>query len=195
VDTDVRIRRARAGDEASLAWVVERYTPALVTQARHRLRGPLGRVVEPDDLVAEVWAVALPALPALEGTAGRPAAVVMKFLATTLVYRLNDHARRWARAGAAASPSASAGGLPARTRGAVTRACVSEATERLAAALEELSERDRAVVVLRALEGRTNGEVAGLVGDGPNAVSLRYNRALRTLRERLPDTILDDLPD
>lgn len=194
--TEARIQRARAGDEASLAWVVERFTPALVAQARHRLRGPLGRAVEPDDLVAEVWAVALPALPALAEAEGAPAAVLMKFLGTTLVYRLNHHARRLARDPRAPAGSPSAVGvdrLPAPTRGALTRAFQGEATEHLARALDELPERDRAVVVLRALEGRSNADVARLVGDSPNAVSLRYNRALGELARKLPGSILEDL--
>ena len=121
--------------------------------------------------------------------------MVMKFLATTLVYRLNHHARRFARASEPVAPSAGVDALPALTRGAVTRAFTSEATRELADALADLPQKDREVVVLRALEGRSNAEVANLVGDSPNAVSLRYNRVLRLLAERLPGSLLDDLGD
>jgi DNA-directed RNA polymerase specialized sigma24 family protein len=76
----------------------------------------------------------------------------------------------------------------------------SEEAGALARCLEELPAADREVVVLRAFEQLPNHRVAALVGATPNATSLRYNRALAALRERLPGSIVEelarpDLPD
>ena len=55
--------------------------------------------------------------------------------------------------------------------------------------LDELSERDREVLVLRHFEELGNAEVAALLGIQPPAASKRYVRALARLRE-----ILDAVP-
>src|SRR5262245_59213008 len=60
--TTFHVRRARVGDEDSLAWVVERFSPLLRVAAEHRLGRVLRSIYEPDDLVQEVWLVALPKL-------------------------------------------------------------------------------------------------------------------------------------
>jgi len=81
-DTTLHVRRAKGGDRDSLAWLADRFSPLLLAQARYRLRGRLARWVQPEDVVQDVWAVALPALPGLEASDGRETPVVLKFLAT-----------------------------------------------------------------------------------------------------------------
>lgn len=192
--TSLHVRRARRGDAGSLAWVVERFTPLLLAQARYRLRGPLGRACEPEDLVQDVWAVALPALPTLEPREGREAPVVLRFLATTLLNRANELARRALRRGPPASAPAP-DALPAETRGAFSRVERDEACALLVAAIDELEGLDRDVLVLRAIEQHANHEVAALLGATPNAVSQRYRRVLADLRRRLPGSLLDEVED
>ena len=67
-----------------------------------------------------------------------------------------------------------------------TRSCVG-------AAIEALDPRDREVIVLRGIEQNSNETVALLLGISPNAASMRYQRALQRLRDRIPASLLDEL--
>jgi DNA-directed RNA polymerase specialized sigma24 family protein len=51
------------------------------------------------------------------------------------------------------------------------------------------------VIALRAFEGLSNSEAAEELDEKPNTVAQRYKRALSKLRELLPDSIFEDLPD
>jgi RNA polymerase sigma factor (sigma-70 family) len=74
-----------------------------------------------------------------------------------------------------------------RRRGRRTTAEPSTALEvdHTRAALSALSPRQRAVVVLKFYEGRTEREIAELVGCRPGSVGPTIQRALATLREQL----------
>jgi RNA polymerase sigma factor (sigma-70 family) len=186
--TSLHVRRAKRGDGSSLEWLIERFTPLLLAQARYRLSPALAAHVDPEDLVQEVWTVALSGLPALGMRDGRETPVLLRFLSTTLLYRVANLTRKHIRGVSRTKDESLAPlveRLPEETRGAVTRIAGREARGDLARAIGELSERDRAIVVLRGIERHSNARVAELVGDSPNAVSLRYNRALAALRERL----------
>ncbi len=62
-------------------------------------------------------------------------------------------------------------------------AVAAEQAERVWQALQELRPEDQEVIRLRITEGRTNPEVAGLLGLTPAAVAKRLERALQRLRE------------
>ncbi len=64
-------------------------------------------------------------------------------------------------------------------------ATVRELQERFAAAVEQLDEQDREVVLMRHFEQLSNSEVADALGLTPPAASMRYLRAMRRLRELL----------
>jgi RNA polymerase sigma-70 factor (ECF subfamily) len=197
--TTIHVRRAKGGDRDSLAWLAGRFSPLLLAQARYRLRGRLAQWVQPEDVVQDVWAVALPALPGLEPRDGRETPVLLKFLATTLLYRVNDLTRRHIRerqrdcGSSSAPPTLSQ--LPADSRGALSRAAGEEEYRRIVQAIDELPEADRQVVVLRGIEQHSNQEAAEILGATPNAVSLRFNRVLERLRERLGASVLDELDE
>ena len=76
-DTTTLVRRAKLGDHESLATLVEKLTPLLLAQARYRL-GTSNTEVDPDDVVQEVWARALPRLPELSDRDGRQTPVLLK---------------------------------------------------------------------------------------------------------------------
>ena len=200
--TSVHVRRAKRGDGESLEWLVRRFTPLLLAQARYRMSPALAAHVDPEDLVQEVWAVALGGIDAFGERDGRETPVVLRYLSTTLLYRLANLTRKHIRDAAEAGPddgdSAKVGGLPDETLGAVTRITRGEVRGELARAIDELPDRDREVVVLRGIEQHSNARVAELVGDSANAVSLRFNRALEALRKRLSGpsgALLDELVD
>ena len=68
-----------------------------------------------------------------------------------------------------------------------------ELQQQFQAALEELEEKDREVMLMRHFEKLSNTEVAESLGITPPAASMRYLRAVRRLREVLgPDTSLND---
>ena len=193
--TTIHVRRAKAGDGDSLEWLATRFTPLLLAQARHRLTGRLAETVTPHDLVHDVWAVALPALPALRAEGRRETPVFLKFLSTTLVYRANELLRRQIRQRAHATPDQDPGlsQLPDETLGAFSRAAEREDYRRLRDAIDALPELDRQVMVLRGIEQLENHRVAALLDLTPNAVSLRYNRLLAALRQRFAGSVLDEL--
>jgi RNA polymerase sigma factor (sigma-70 family) len=58
-----------------------------------------------------------------------------------------------------------------------------------------LDPKDRAVLVLRGLEGHPVEEVATVVRSTPGAVAVRYHRALKKLRGIVPPDLLDELAD
>jgi RNA polymerase sigma-70 factor (ECF subfamily) len=61
-------------------------------------------------------------------------------------------------------------------------AILNELREKFEAALSELDEQDREVVVMRHFEKLSNSEVATALGLTPPAASMRYLRAVRRLR-------------
>ena len=89
---------ALAGEQASLAWVVAHFTPFLRLQAGYRIQGGMRRHHDPDDIVDEVWMIVLPRLAELQERDGHCTPVLMKFLATTLLHRVNNHLTRYLRA-------------------------------------------------------------------------------------------------
>lgn len=197
-ETSLLVRRAKRGDAAGLEQLVRRFSPLLLAQARYRVPSALAAHVDPEDVVQEVWAVALPGLGALGARDGRETPVLLKFLATTLLYRVANLTRKHIRGDADRASGGGTSGfgrLAADTLGVVTRATRAEAGGDVARAIASLTERDREIVVLRGIEQHTNARVAELVGDSANAVSLRYNRALATLRQRLCASVFDELAD
>jgi RNA polymerase sigma-70 factor (ECF subfamily) len=196
-DTTLHVRRAKAGDAGSLAWLVDRLSPLLLSQARYRLGPRLARHHAAEDVVQETWAVALPRLSELEARAGRETPAVLRFLSTTVLQLVNNLARKHARR-AAVAPEAGTEEEPEPVRegpGVVTLADRSETHQRVLALVEELSDAQRAVFVLRGIEQHDTETVARLLDLTPNAVSLRYNRALRELRARLPGTVFEELEE
>jgi len=192
------VRRAARGDDPAQAALVERFTPALLVQAEHRVGAPLRRFVDPADVVADVWLVALRRLPEFDPAAGRAVPTLLNYLGTVLLRRVRDLYERHLEGkpgvvGVDAAPEAGGLELSAATTGVVTRVVRAERAAALRAALEDLDPLDRAVVVVRAIEGHPNAVAAALVGLQPNAVSQRLRRALARLRERLPASIFDDL--
>ena len=192
-ETSIHVRRARRGDRDSLQWIVSRLSPLLLAQARYRLPPRLRRYCEPEDLVQEVWMVALPRLGDLSARDGRETPVLLKFLSTTLVHHVNNLTRRHLRRRTVARETEIGAQADDDRPGVVTRVARSEAFENTLAAIESLEEAHREVLILRGVERQDNGQVAARLGISPNAASLRWNRAIEELRRRIPDSVFDEL--
>ncbi|HYC78073.1 MAG TPA: sigma-70 family RNA polymerase sigma factor [Planctomycetota bacterium] len=197
--TSLRIRRAITGDAASVAWIVDRFSPALLAQARFRLGPTLRRYYEPEDFVADVWAVALRRLGDLRAAAESSTGVLVRYLGTVLLRRIRDVARLAAVRRAAPADGRSDGAelsqLDATTTSIVSRAVRDERSALLVRAIEELSPPDRQVVILRGIEGVSVAETATLMNATPSAVAVRYHRALKKLKDGFPDSVLAELAE
>lgn len=200
--TSIQVRRAVRGDRASLSWVVVRFSPLLKAQASWRLGAAMRSQIDPEDVVAEAWLVALKRLDDLVHDDGRSTPRLLAFLGTTILRIVNRRideavvgARRIAPPPADEDAPGPVDELQATVTGAVTHAARSELSAALEACLAELGDKDRQVILLRLVEGLTNEEAARELGETPNTVSHRYRRALARLRQAMPESFLDELEE
>lgn len=198
LDTAARVRLALAGNRAALEWVIERYSPLLLAQARLRLGPRLRRHHDPDDVVQETWAIALRKLATLVERDGTPADVLLAFLGRILLYRVNNLVQKFVvdKPVAASSQQRTAlHALPAHQSGVVTKIARTEVASAVGDALAKLDDGDRELIVARGLEHNPVQQIAVVLGVSPNVVSVRYRRALAKLRAALPDSVFADFPD
>lgn len=197
------IRRAAAGDTAAVGAMVERFTPALLMQVEHRIGAALRRFVDPQDVVNDVWLATLRRFDGFDPDEGRAGATLMAYLGVAAMRRVRELYEKYVHGkpvvavapGSADSQSPPAMDVATSATGAVTAVLRAERGATLRAAVAELDETDRTVVVLRGIEGQSPQLVAMLTGLSENAVAQRLRRALEKLRNRLPATIFDDLGD
>ncbi len=187
-----------AGERADLEWVVDRFTPVLLAQARVRLGPRLQELNDPLDLVQDVWAVALPKLPGLIHREVLRADQLLAFLARILLYRVNNLVHRHVKGKPLVQRDATGTGraidrLPASQSGVLTAAVRHERGAAVTDALAALPPGDRDIVVMRGLERSPVKEIAVALGISENHVSVRYRRALQTLRDALPNSVFEDL--
>jgi len=191
-DTSVHARRAIRGDDESLAWIVDRFSPLLMAQAHHRLGPALRRRVTPEDIVQEAWAIALPRLDSL-AFEGRVAPVIMKFLSTIVLHRVNRQIRAQIR------DTEHGPGLHEWHRrddqhyGVLTSVIRREVVRSVVAAMDCLHARDREVLVLRLIEQRSGTETAEFLGISRDTVYVRQHRAVAEIRKHVANSLFDDL--
>src|SRR5262245_27857845 len=192
--TAIRVRGAIAGDRESLGWIVTRFSPLLRAQAAWRL-GPLAGQVDVDDVVAEAWLVMLKRRNDLVLDGRRATPRLLSFLGSTTLNLVNKRietaVKQRRRMAPPPEPGREAGvldGLADTVTGAMTGAAREEIGRKLDACLAELPQKDREVILLRAVEGLTNVEAAQELAEAPNTVSHRYRRAIEKLRAIVPDS-------
>ncbi len=199
-ETSRHVRAAVGGDVQGVDWIVRRFSPLLQAQADMLLGRKLRRLYDPADLVADVWAVALPRLRGLPARSGRFTPVLMKFLATTLRFVMSNilqkHGRRQSKEVTVSEfdDSGVREPLDDETSGIVTAAVHAEDHRALIAAISKLGEELRSIVLLRGFEQLPYEEIANQLGLLPNTVSVKYRRALEKLRGLLPGSIFDEFP-
>lgn len=194
--TTHHVRAACLGSMDSVDWIVRRLTPHLMSQARLHLRGLSGADHAPEDLVQEVWAVALLRLGELQVRDGRMTPVLVAFLARTMRNKTLNWLRERARADALqprTGPDAAM--LPVSTRGVIREVIAREADDLVAKAIAQLDEPDREILVLRGLEQTSYEDLSQVLGVAAGALRMRYARARERLREHLPESIFDEIDD
>jgi len=195
--TTQHVARAARGEAAAVDWLIERFTPALLAQVRYRLARHLEGVVDAEDVLQDVWLIALPKLELLVPRDGRLTPVLLRFLSSVV----HNHYRGLLRQHVLGDGhAADLRDLPDRSEtaygdcdGVIAKVIASEQSRRLLAAIDELAPRDRELVILRGIEQADIAEVAAIMGMGKNHVSVAYRRALEQLRGKLTGTVFDDV--
>jgi RNA polymerase sigma-70 factor (ECF subfamily) len=201
--TSIHVRRAIANDRASIAWLVSRFTPLLLCQANQRLTPSLRSLYDADDVVSDVWMAVFGALPRLVPSDGSMSLGLLRYASTVLIHRIRDllekHVINKPKVTRLASPDSSVGvtspAIPSDAREVVNHVISEERSGLVWALLSELEPKDREVLVLRGIEGRSHKEVGALLSISPENATVRYHRALQRLRSRLPASVFEDLVD
>lgn len=186
----------RTGEEAAWTELVDRYHRRALLLAKRRLDGDTDLA---EEVVQTAWEQVIVRL-----QEGRPIDHFARFFTTLLVRRCIDERRRRRRQPAGISlqsPVGEAGAdvtledlIPAPEAGALAELLRAEEQSAVRAALERLSERDRAVLLARTEHELSNRDTAafllerGLVEPGGNLekkVENYYYRALQRLEREL----------
>jgi RNA polymerase sigma-70 factor (ECF subfamily) len=167
------IQRSQAGDERAFVALYEQYQPAVYTYLYYRL----GDGMLAEDLTAEVFIRLLDRLATLD-VAERP---LLAWLYTIAANLATDHYRRNGRYQ----------WLPLDEERDRQEADMSHSADRrmaqetVAKALNQLTDEQRQVVLLKFVEGRSNAEVGAILGKNEGSIKSLQHRALAALRRVL----------
>jgi RNA polymerase sigma-70 factor (ECF subfamily) len=196
LDTEQLLTAASQGDTSARGRLLERQRPRLRRMVAVRLDRRLAARVDPSDIVQDTLADAAKHLD--EYLRRRPVPFY-PWLRRRAELKLADAYRRHVRAGRrsvareerAGLPDESvlelAGRLAADTTGPGGQLNERERNERVRAALDQLPDRDREVLVLRYLEDLSTADTAAVLGCSEGAAKVRLLRAVRRLRDLLDE--------
>ncbi|MGC1273778.1 MAG: sigma-70 family RNA polymerase sigma factor [Planctomycetaceae bacterium] len=201
--TQTLLANAKAGDGAAVNALLERHRDSLRRLVRLRLDRRLAARVDASDVVQDVL---LEANQRLAGYLKNPAMPFHLWLRSLARDRIIDMHRRHRAAEkrsvekerplhAAFGDRSSielAGALKDPELTPAAAAIKKELESRFLAALDELGEDDRDILLMRHFESLGNGEAAEALGLSPAAAGMRHLRALRRLRTILEG---DALPE
>jgi RNA polymerase sigma-70 factor (ECF subfamily) len=204
VDTEQLLRRASQGDGDARDRLLARHRQRLREAIAVRLDRRLAPRIDPSDVVQETMAEAARRLP--DYLRDRPLPFY-PWLRQLALERLIDLHRHHVRAGKRSVgreerslpplPDESAAALAQRlfARGSSPSARLRhrEVAGRVQAALLQLAERDRELLVLRHLELMPTRDIAAVLGLSEGAVKMRLLRALERMRVLLND-LAEDMP-
>ena len=162
--------RCQAGDDAAFTEIVERYSPRL----HYYLRKMVGHSASVDDVLQEVWLGVLRGLPKLTDTSAFPA----------WIYRVarNHSAIAWRKHD---QESRIVAEFETRVETEEDSDFDAEDAARVHAALDELAQEHREVLVLRFLEDMSYDDMAQATGCHIGTIRSRLHYAKRALRRAL----------
>ena len=198
-DTELLIREARAGNAGASAALLERHRNRLRRMVAIRIDRRLSRRIDPSDIVQETLAIASVQLPQY---LQQPPLPFYPWLRTIAWSRLVDLHRRHIKSRRrtvrrevneiwSVNPSSVqllAGRIADMTSAPGARLLREELQQRVNAALLQLPEKLREVLVLRHLEELSTSDVAAICGISEGTVKSRQFRALTRLRELMDDS-------
>ena len=204
-NTDLLLDRVRAGDSGARRRLLDRHRGRLRRAVARRLDRRLAGRMDPSDVVQDVLAEADRRLDDYARRRPLPYYPWLRQLADerlTALYRRHVRAQRRTVAREEPLPvplsHESAAALAERLvdHGSRpgSRIVREELRQRVQAGLDQLSENDRTVLVLRHIEQRPTAEVAARLGISDGAVRVRVVRALARLREQLADLFAEGEP-
>ena len=185
--TRALLARARQGDEDARDALFTRALPPLRVYIRLRLGAFLRQKLEPEDVLQETLAAALPALSGFE-PAG-PGALVgwLCRIAERQIAALADHhgARKRSPGGAPVPWSQVATRLLAQDAGPASAAHRADELRQLEAALLRLPDADRQALLLHHFQGLTVRDLAAAIGQSATATHRLLGRSLAVLGREL----------
>jgi RNA polymerase sigma-70 factor (ECF subfamily) len=198
--TEFLVREAQGGNRQAAEELLERYRPRLLRMIRCRLDPRLKARVDESDVAQETLALANRDLPNYRPQPQVPFYAWLRKIAWRQLLRasrrhvhtqgrtvLKEQQLGWEHSRRALTRQLATNSTPSQ------QLMGAELEQRVAVALEELSEWDRELLVLRYLERLSTAEIAALLEISPTACRVRLVRALERLRHRLGD-IGEELP-
>ena len=171
-DDSALIAAWRAGDESAAAELVRRHARPL---ARF-LASAGARADDLDDLVQDTFIRAFRAVDRFRGECR-----FRTWLLAIGANVLRDEGRRASRGGARVVPLDEE--IRAREGDPYERAVAAEAEDRLAAGLDDLTDMQREVFLLRAQDGLSYEEIAAALETSTGAARVHYHHAVKRLKE------------
>jgi RNA polymerase sigma-70 factor (ECF subfamily) len=181
-DFSARLSRGRTGDPAAQEQLFAAWRPLLRLQARRLLGRELSGRVDPSDVVQEALTQAFHDLDRFRGQSEGEWVGWLKAIVAGQAAKARRHHHAARRAVGGERPLADAA---AAQPGPEAQALGHEAANRLAAALEQLPEPYREVLLRRVFLDEPFDAVAQAVGRSPGATRVLWTRGLRRLRDLL----------
>lgn len=198
-ETHVLLDHARDGDKEAADRLLDRHRNALRRMVDMRMDRKIRQRVDASDVVQEVM---FEANRRLKDYLANPIMPFHLWLRQMASDRLIDAHRRH-RGSAKRSvdreqPNIARGAMDRSTMELAVQICddaltpaaaatMHELQERFVEAIDQMSDQDREIVLMRHYEYLSNQEVAQMLGLSEPAASMRYLRAIRRLREMLAD--------
>lgn len=197
-DLEQLMERASRGDETAQQALLSQHRERLRRMVAVRLDPRMTARVDPSDVVQEALAAAAKLLPDYLQKQPIPFYPWLRRIAWERLVKLHRQhitaeKRTVIREAMPELPDGSVAVLARLVMADGTspsdQAVRKELQDRVRAALNELGERDREVLILRYLEQLSTGEIAALMGSTPGAIKVRHLRALERLRILLKETL------
>jgi len=186
--TMVQVRAANAGDRDALNDLLSRYLPWIRKAVARQMGRKLRDLDTADEVVQESLLDAFRAISRFED---RTEHGFRRWLARIVLNNIRDNSRRRSRepgAGSATAAPPSASSIAARDPRPSQIASANELEQRFDGALSKLPPLHREIVQLRDRDGLDDDAIAAKLGyKNADTVRALYNRARRSLRQRLDD--------
>lgn len=194
-DTARLAREISAGELKRFDELYERISPALFAWARLKLLRELRSVVDPQDVVQEVWIRALEIFPRFDAGRAEFRPWLFSVAKRVLMEATRRHraARHRPRAAGGTAAMFALDQVPESVTGISTRLARDESIGRFVEAVQDLEPVDRQILVHFGLEGLTGEEVAKRVGVSRDAAFKRWQRLRKRMDEgRVGEALLVD---
>lgn len=190
------VASVRAGDRKRLDDLYHRVVPSVYAWASMKLRGTLGRYVQPEDFVQEVWLRALVAFPRFDPESGPFRRWIYGIVHNVLREALRAAVQQ-PRQVAGSTPSESGlfdlNDLPADVTSLSSQVARDEGIKTFIKQIDELDPPDRELVCLRGLEGLPFEDIARIQQVSEATARKRWQRLRTKLSDSgAPPVLLDD---